>query len=90
MKWRTRMTEEAEDGLRRITSKSSNGRLVRGWKSTGDFKLDGEVWFRWIAEISDDDHIANSMLRVSDEGVTWAKGWSGPDVEALKVAEALA
>jgi hypothetical protein len=73
----------------KITAKSSDGRLVRGARITGDFKLDGEVWFRWISE-SGLDHTLNSNLRVSDEGVTWAQGWDGPDVEALKVAEALA
>jgi hypothetical protein len=74
---------------RRITAKSGDGRLIRGARITDCFTLDGEVWFRWMAE-SELDHTLNSSLRVADEGVTWAKGWDGPDVEALKVAEALA
>ena len=62
--------------------------LVKGYATTAPFRLDGVWVFRWTRRDGVAPYIV--MLKLSDEGLTWARGWTGRDADALIAAQALA
>ena len=69
--------------------------IIRGRVTVGSFKLQGSILFRW-ERVYDSRGLAwtngtpfNATLDEAEEGITWAQGWEGVDVDAMRAAEAL-